>query len=143
MEHLIELEERTPQEIADLKHDWIINPNWDLEYTPGFEAHQYHLRQFRLKYQSNKKHNQSVYHTAKTKGELMGISASRYKYYLTEKKNSKYYKFEAERILQRLIPKQTDLSDELYNVLIRALLNKLIKSVEHSVIANFVSKNEF
>lgn len=38
---------RTPEEVADLQARWLADPCWDLEETPGFEAHRETLLQFR------------------------------------------------------------------------------------------------
>lgn len=35
---------RTPKEIEELKRQWEADPIWDLEDTPGFEAHKEELK---------------------------------------------------------------------------------------------------
>ncbi len=42
---------RTPEEIRDLASDWRRDPCWDLECTPGFEAHREELLAVRLAYE--------------------------------------------------------------------------------------------
>jgi len=37
---------RTPEEISNLKKNWIHDPCWDLHKTEGFEEHAEELRQF-------------------------------------------------------------------------------------------------
>jgi hypothetical protein len=39
--------QRTKQEIADLKANWLNDSCWDIEETEGFEAHYQELRQWR------------------------------------------------------------------------------------------------
>lgn len=40
-------EKRTPQEIEQLKKNWLANPEWDIEDTEGFETHREELLAFR------------------------------------------------------------------------------------------------
>ena len=39
---------KTPEEIQQLKRDWRHDPSWDIESSPGFEAHRDQLREYRL-----------------------------------------------------------------------------------------------
>ncbi len=39
---------KTEAEIADLKHQWSIDPCWDIETTEGFEEHRYALYRWRM-----------------------------------------------------------------------------------------------
>ncbi len=39
---------RTPEEIDRLKSDWLHDPFWNIETTPGFEAHHAELLAFRM-----------------------------------------------------------------------------------------------
>ncbi len=41
------VETRTPEEIESLKKEWYPDPHWDIEATPGFEAHHDELREYR------------------------------------------------------------------------------------------------
>ena len=38
---------KTPEEIAELKRQWIEDPCWDIEDITGFEVHRDELRQYR------------------------------------------------------------------------------------------------
>jgi hypothetical protein len=38
----------TPDVIEALKQNWLQDPSWDIESTPGFEAHEKELLNFRL-----------------------------------------------------------------------------------------------
>ena len=37
---------KTPEQIADLKRGWLLDPCWDIEGTDGFEAHHEELKVF-------------------------------------------------------------------------------------------------
>ena len=39
---------RTPLEIEKLKHQWCMDPIWDIDDTEGFEAHKEELTAYRL-----------------------------------------------------------------------------------------------
>jgi hypothetical protein len=39
---------RTPEEIRELKSQWLADPIWDIETTEGFEAHHEDLLAYRL-----------------------------------------------------------------------------------------------
>lgn len=45
---------RTPSEIAHLKENWTDDPCWDVEDTPGFEAHRDELKTWRLEQQAQR-----------------------------------------------------------------------------------------
>ena len=38
---------RTPLELANLKHNWEMDPCWDIETSEGFELHAHELKAFR------------------------------------------------------------------------------------------------
>lgn len=39
----------TTQEVEKLKHDWYVDPCWDLETTEGFEEHRKELKEYQEK----------------------------------------------------------------------------------------------
>lgn len=45
---------KTPAEIADLKAQWEADGGWDIEDTPGFEAHHDELKVYRLEVQTER-----------------------------------------------------------------------------------------
>ena len=40
------LNKKSPEEIAELKRQWLIDPCWDIDATEGFEAHKEELKAF-------------------------------------------------------------------------------------------------
>lgn len=46
------MQERTTEEIRQLKDNWLKDPCWNIEDTPGFEAHINELQSFRILHES-------------------------------------------------------------------------------------------
>jgi len=50
---------KTAQEIEQLKSEWLSDPLWDIEDTPGFEEHRAELIAYRLKVEAEAR--QAIY----------------------------------------------------------------------------------
>jgi hypothetical protein len=51
----------TLEEIEKLKHDWKVDPVWDIEHTEGFEEHYDELKNFRENYEKQKQDERKKY----------------------------------------------------------------------------------
>lgn len=52
--------QKTKEEIDDLKVQWVRGSEWDIEDTPGFEAHREELYEWRVRFEQNQKAAQEI-----------------------------------------------------------------------------------